>query len=574
MEKFKAHLWEYLGVIALWLLIFGKNVFSNLLFVDYTPANAGTLWRDLTVNNFTNSINVLGLLNEMFGIAGISSIFFSFAILISMLVSYFYISRLIDGKKRILFGLIFFFNPFVYTRLMIGQLGIIAAYLLLPVFLFYLFGMFEKNLEYRSVLKVVLAMTLIGAITPHFFILCFILFLVGSFWFYFYKNNFNVLKYIKVFGIFVLILLLLNLYWMQGMFAGGILGEINAEHEEFFSPKMSSGISAIAKVVGMWGFWRENAFDRTYTIMPVFLWYFIISFLVLLMLVGYYSDNENKKSKFFYTLFWLGLILGVGISHPYTGKIFNVLFENIPFFNGFRDSHKFAAFIALAYAYLLPNAVLSVNKSLTKKWMKIISVIGLIVLVFGLNFTMINLHGQVKNVEYPSSYSEVNEFFNNIEIGGKIIYLPWQGYLSYSWTKDVSSDGRIGAFANGIVEKGVVTGPDEFGGNNGFRMEVSKCLEEKNKDCLKKIGVGHIMHDKCAYYSENYSWLGDEEIFSNECVDVYSVGGISEEMKVPFRFILSLIVSVLTLVGIIFALENKRLRRKQREQQKHKPKTI
>ena len=93
MEKSRAGLWEYAGVIALWLLIFGKNVFSNLLFVDYTPANAGTLWRDLAVNNFTSSINVVSLLNEIFGIAGIGRIFFNFMILIAMLVSYFYISK-------------------------------------------------------------------------------------------------------------------------------------------------------------------------------------------------------------------------------------------------------------------------------------------------------------------------------------------------------------------------------------------------------------------------------------------------------------------------------------------------
>ena len=266
-------------------------------------------------------------------------------------------------------------------------------------------------------------------------------------------------------------------------------------------------------------------------------------------------------------MFWFGLILGVGISHPYAGKIFEVLFANVPFFNGFRDSHKFVALIALAYAYFLPNAITSISKSL-KGWkigklLIAIVVAGLIALIFGLNFTMINLNGQVRNIEYPQSYQEVNEFFNNQEVNGKIIYLPWQGYLTYNWSRNVSSDGRIGAFANGIIEKGVISGPDEYGGNSGFRLEVSDCLNNDNKKCLKEIGIGYVMHDKCAFYPDNYLWLNDfEKVFSNECLNVYYAGGISGKNQIPMRFTLGLIISILTLIYIIVALGNGRLYRK------------
>lgn len=559
MNHKKYILLEYLGVVALWLIIFGKNAFSNLLFVDYIPVTSGFLKRSLIASNFTSSIGIISLLREVFGMLNLQSIFFSFMILFAMLVSYYYISKLIQGKKRMLFALIFFFSPFVYTRIMIGQLGIIIAYLLMPMFLFFLFEMFDKELEYKSVLKVVLVMALIGAMTPHFFVLNFIMFLIYSFWFYFYKaEKKDLMRYIKILSVFIILLALLNLYWIQGIFAGGMLSEINENHEDFFAPKMSSGVSAIAKVIGMWGFWREGAHDRVYTLMPTGAWYALIALLIILMLVGYYSNPENKKSKFFYTLFWLGLILGVGISLPYTGKIFEVLFKNIPFFNGFRDSHKFVAFIALAYAYFLPNAVGAINgnliiwKNKLGKFLGIFVVIGLIALIFGLNFTMINLNNQVKNTEYPASYQEVNEFFNNQNITGKIIYLPWQGYLSYNWSQNVSKDGRIGVFANGIIDKGMISGPDEYGGNNGFRLKISDCLNNENKDCLKENGIEYVMHDKCAYYPDNYSWLDNfGKAFSSECADVYYIGGVGEKEKMPIRFILGLIISILTLIYII-----------------------
>ncbi len=570
--KINKHEWlEYLGVIALWLLIFGKNVFSNLLFVDYVPVSAGHLGRTLVTSNFTSSISVISLLRELFGIIGIERVFFSFTILFAMLVSYYYISRLIEGKRRMLFALIFFFNPFVYTRIMIGQLGIIVAYLLVPMFLVYLFELFDKALEYRSVLKVVLVMTLIGAITPHFFVISFIMLLIGSFWFYFYKNNFDIRKYLKVIGVFVLLLLLSNLYWLQGILAGGMLGEIDEEHEDFFAPKTNSRASAIVKVIGMWGFWREGAYKTAYNILPSIIWIGLIGVLASLLLFGYYRD-DNKKAKFFYTLFWFGLILGVGISHPYTGRIFDVLFQYMPFFNGLRDSHKFVAFIALAYAYFLPEAVVVISEK-ASGWNKIAGrIIGVVIvlcfvaLVLGLNPSMINLHGQVKNVEYPQSYQEVNTFFNSEEVSGKIIYLPWQGYLTYSWSKNVSSDGRIGAFINGIIDKGAISGPDEYGGNTGFRIEVSNCLNEKSKDCLKEEGVEYAMHDKCAYYSDDYPWLRTKEnVFESECVDVYYIGGLSEKNRTPLRFILSVIISTLTLLYIAFVLGNKQLRKRLEE---------
>ena len=106
----------------------------------------------------------------------------------------------------------------------------------------------------------------------------------------------------------------------------------------------------------------------------------------------------------------------------------------------------------------------------------------------------------------------------------------------------------------------MISGPDEYGGNSGFRAEVSNCLNNNDKKCLKEIGVEYVMHDKCAFYPDNYSWLNDfENAFSNECLNVYYVGGVSEKAQIPARFILGLIISILALIYIIFVLGSGRL---------------
>jgi hypothetical protein len=605
--KNKGYLWlEYLGVVLLWLVMFGGNVFSNLLFVDYMPTGKGFLLRNLVVNDFNGSINVLGLLREGFAFVGLSNLMFTFSILFAMLLSYFYIKRLIVDSKRFLFAFIFFFNPFVYTRIMIGQLGIVLAYFLLPMFLFYLFEMFEGSgrsgwfgwfgwfggsgrlvgeFDYKGLLKVVLVMTLIGSITPHFFVFCLILFLVASFWFYFYDDREGLVKfkrfrfnkkdfaiYFKLLFVFVVLALLLNLYWIMGMFSGGILDEIDSRHEEFFSPKMSFGFSAISKVFGMWGFWREAAYSRAYSLMPSFLWYVLIFILVILMLVGYYSDSENKRSKFFFTLFWLGIILGVGISHPYTSKVVLFLFNYVPFFNGFRDSHKFVSFLSLSYAYFLPRAFVSLNRwfrdlfkfrEIFKRFVSFFVLILFLIVVVSINFNMINFGGQLKNVNYPESYYNVNDFFNEREVVGYIVFLPFEGYLTYNWSLNVSSDGRVGSFVNGIIERGVVSGPDEYGGNSGVRLKISNCLKSEDKSCLREIGVEYIMHDVCSYYPDSYEWLSDfESVFSDGCVSVYYIGGVVDEGKIPLRFIIGVLISLISLVFVILrlcVLQNKKL---------------
>jgi hypothetical protein len=580
MEKSRLYLLEYVGVIALWFLTFGKNAFSNLLFVDYVPARAGYLGRSLIVNDFTGSIDVLSILKEIFGAIGIERVFFSFAILAAMLVSYYYISRLVKGKARMLFALVFFFNPFVYTRLMVGQIGIIVAYLLIPAFLVYLFELFDRDLDKKGVLKVSIVASLIGAMTPHFFIFCFAMFIVASFWFYFYKNKFNTLKYAKMFGIFILLLLLLNLYWLQGLFTNPVLNAIDSEHESFFAPKASFGVSTIMKVFGMWGFWRENAYAHAYGTIPLFLWYQATLLLICLLLIGHYTDSETKKSKFFYTLFWIGVIFGVGISHPYTKSLFDLLFEYLPFFNGFRDSNKFVAFIALAYAYFLPKAIVTIKEKLVgwKNDLGTVLSVGIILifvlLIFGMNFTMINLNGQVKNVDYPQSYDQVSEFLSKKNIYGEVVYLPWQEYLTYNWSTGVSSDGRISVPMNEIMPVGIIEGPDQYGGNNGFRADVSRCLEAADEGCLKEIGVEYVLHDKCAFYPDEYVWLGDKKEFESGCIDVYYIGGKSVGKKIPLRFLVGVLISLLTLAYVAFVLAMSGWHKTQEEQRRHKLMTI
>ncbi len=561
MEKAKyCSYLDYLLPAAIWLLIFGKNIFSNMVFVDYVPSVSFDVIKLLKLYNYSYVFSLFDALKLIFALLGLLSIIFQFSILIAMFVSYFYIKKLFI-KKGIIFPLVFafiyFFNPFVYTRIMVGQLGVVLSYLLVPASLYYIFVFFLLDLDKRSLIKLVISMTLVSLFEIHFFVINFVIFLVASFWFYFFKNKFEIKKYLIYLSIIISLLILLNVFWIQGLFSSGIFSVINTEHKQFFSPKMSQNIPAVAKIMSMWGFWRENGMIAPYLSFPHAIWYLMVFLLITLFLIGFFNFY-NKKSFFFFTLFWIGVVFGTGISHPYTKPFFDFLFNYLPLFNGFRDSHKLVSLIALAYAFFIPLALVYVREKYKKLFIPFLVFIVIFILFF--TFPLIGLWNQEKSVQYPIEYIKVGKYLDSQNISGYIIYLPWQTYLTYNWTYGITSDGRIASPINQIIKQPVIIGPDEFGSPDRLQNNITYCLSESDTSCLENIGVEFVIKDKCAYFLQNYSMFKNP-IYENNCISLYKLNNSwVEKQKVPLKFIISAIISILTLIILIFLLtKNKKI---------------
>lgn len=554
INKIKKYI-DYLLPLVLWILIFGKNIFSQLMFVDYVPETHFNLIKLLILSNYTLFLNPLDLFKPIFSFLGLLPILFQVSILISMYISYFFIRRLFSEKQKsfiILFALIFFFNPFVYSRIMIGQLGVLLSYLFLPVTLYYIFNYFESNLKSKDLLKIILAITFTSLFSIHFFIINFILFIVSLFFFYIYKNHFSIKKLILILLVFGFLTIFLNAFWLQGALSNSIFQSIGSSHEDFFSPKLGKGLPAISKIIGMSGFWREDSYKSTFDFIGPYFYYILLFILIILFLLGY-SLTHSKKSKVFFSIFWLGLILGTGISHPYTRPFFNSLFNYLPFFNGFRDSHKLVSLIALSYAYFIPTFIVKLKNHFKKLYF--IPLILVILFIIFLSFPLIGLNNQIKPVNYPNSYFEIDNYLSNKQINGNIIYLPWQTYLTYNWSLASSSDGRINVPINQIIKPPVITGPDTYGSETIKTYKISICLEKQSIDCLKENYVEYILLDKCSLYQEDYTYLTKNlsiKAYSNACIDVYKLDINNKPYDpIPIRFLISLLISLLTLLIII-----------------------
>jgi hypothetical protein len=424
---------------------------------------------------------------------------------------------------------------------MVGQIGVIIAFLLLPAFIHYIL-----DKDKSSIYKAALVAAIIGSLQSHFFVICIGMFFLSLF---FFKHN----RKPKPIILFIILTIAISAFWVQGLLQRQIFYDITSSHESFFAPKLSQDIPAVAKIMAMYGFWRESSYQVSYHILPLILWYVLLSALIALLLTGYFHKS-SKQQHFYFALWGAGILLAVGISHPYTQNVFNFLFNNAPFFNGFRDSHKFVALVALAYAFLIPEGVMYVGSKLKNK---LIPTLVAVLIIIVMASPLINLNNQVHNANYPDSYKETADYIDNKEIKGHIVYLPWELYLTYNWTKTASPDGRIPAPINNLVKPIIMTGPEAWGSTNDFQKNITNCLANQSIDCLASQNVEYILKDRCAFYPETYAWINISPVHEDACITIYHLnsGTITASHQPSLRLFIGTIISILGIIAVIYLIK-------------------
>ena len=524
--------YTYFIPLLIFILIFFNVLFKPLVLLDYSYYTINPVIKNQIYSNFQGAIpyDLLNLLLFPF-----ASLFFQISFFLFSLIAFHYLKKL--SKKPMLSFIIFIFNPFIYSRIMVGQIGVILSYLLLPMFFYHLINFLEKKEKSEYILA--LSLSAVCAFSLHFFALCMMAFVIGLITY----KTFN----IKKIAFFLLLVLTINAYLLQGLTSRSIFSSINLSHQSFFSPKPSGFLSTPLKIIGLYGFWREAGYITAYTMFP-FLLFALLALAILILAVSSSFISQKKRTTFLYALMVISLLLAIGASTSLTKPLFDFLFNNIPFFNGLRDSHKFVSFIALSYSLLIPITVEHIEKKFKIKHIAL----AVILLFIIYSFPMIGLFGQIKGIEYPNEYLVLKGYAQEHNISGKIIYLPWQTYLTYNWSMGAGSDGRIVNPINKILKQIVYIGPDEWGQTTKIQEDIANCLSDQSIVCLEELGINYAIKDCCAFYPENYSWI-NQTVFEEGCVSLNYIQEEKEISKtiVPKRFILGLTISF---VSIIYSL--------------------
>jgi hypothetical protein len=372
-------------------------------------------------------------------------------------------------------GILYMINPFVYSRFMAGQWGVLWAYAWLPIAT----GAFIKLLSEenrKSAVKMAVLATLVGMLQVQgFFILfltCFIILFIKVI---LDRTKIKAWQSLKWSAGAAVIFLVLNLYWLVPFFTstGTALNQLSQTDQAAFAPSNVGEPGILFNILSMHGFWRDS-YIYAKDILP-FWW---VLFVLLLFLAAYgfickvFPSSRDSEPGQKPARRWLpiafaimeitGFILALGAATDYTRPLFEWLWDKIPFFRIFRDSQKFVALLCLSYAYLGGLGINELVDTLKQRIRRLFKT-GLMTLIilslaapFIYSFTIFGFYGQLGVTDYPQAWYEVNDYLKRDSNDNNVLFLPWHMYMDFSWLPD--TDKRLLNPSPQFFDKPVIAG--------------------------------------------------------------------------------------------------------------------
>jgi len=367
---------------------------------------------------------------------------------------------LIDTKKylpKYFAAFLYAINPFTYTRFLAGHWSLLLGYAILP---YLLKELLRKELRVKNI---VLWLSLISILSTHILVMSFIVMLI------FIKKPLR--KYVSIAFVFIL----LNIYWIYPVISAKTItiSTIDSGDTEAFMSR-NHFVNILFTNAMMYGFWRAEAYfmPSIYLLVPVF---------IIILYLAVHGAIAGKKTRFA-LMAVVSLVLAVGIAHPYTEKIFQFLF-NIPLMRGFREPNKFVALLALSYSVM---GAYGLNK--IKRFRAV-----LLLLPFLFTPLLFMLDTQIKPIDYPPDYYEMNTFINEDKNEFNVLFLPWHLYLDFRWIDNW--DKRIANPAAIFFDKPVIQGDNMeiYPVYSHSTDPISKYIE-KNMDSAKNLTLINVQY--------------------------------------------------------------------------------
>ena len=504
---------------------------SGYLF--FTDMSAGP---HIIIPNFTDSgffyyHSIAKILSYALPIDLIQKLFFT-VIFGAVLFGGYRIARSLTQNKALLFlGSAFaLFNPFIYDRLMYGQVGVILGYGFFLAFFGYLLSFYLTKLRKQFFFSSVFAGLAI-LFSPHF------LFFIGLSYFVFgllifikdWGNKTELWKIAKYLALSIIIIGAINFNWLLGIVAGNsqmensIKETITKQDLQAFRTAGGADLGVIENVFLMSGFWGAEQFRYEPLQNIKGNWgrsFYLLLPIIILGLI--YNFKEKKKRGLtigLISLYLAAFILALGIALPITSKITLWLFNNVPFYKGLREPQKWVAVMVAVYEVLLVcglNQLLKRNIVIKNKgWLTILLTF---VILLQAPLMVWGGAGQVRPTNYPADWYEANEFIKlesmaeNGKCQNKILFLPWHMYMSFNWLGHIVANP-----APSFFKCPVIYGKNmEFGGIFGHsadpnEREVEKWALNVGRTNLleeNKLNIGYIILAKETDW-QNYLWLNN-----------------------------------------------------------------
>jgi hypothetical protein len=134
----------------------------------------------------------------------------------------------------------------------------------------------------------------------------------------------------------------------------------------------------------------------------------------------------------------ISVMLAGGPTVPFVNPVFSWIWDHVPAYRAFRDSHKFLSLLALCYAYLGAYSLQEMTKALERSSARVrrFLLLGITLVFFGIityGLPIFGTLGQLKVTEFPEDWQTVRSLLGDDEGDYNVLVLPWHMYMPIPW---------------------------------------------------------------------------------------------------------------------------------------------
>lgn len=419
------------------------------------------------------------------------------------------------------------FNPFIYDRLMYGQVGMVLAFGFFCLAIGYLLSYLKEERGGKLLIAGLFSGLAAHSATQFIFFigLIYLLFIIL---FFTQKRSVSVWSLAKGVLCAAGIVIVLNFNWIVSFLLPNstlnnfLYTGIQVQDLEVFRTGGGTPGEVFKNVIMMSGFWGNDQYRYADLTAINSNWGRSFYFLLPLMLWGLVAGLRDKNKRWLVAgsafLFLLSVFLAAGIKAPVAKEVSLFLFNHFIFYRGFREPQKWVTFVVIFYTILLAiGAGAFFKKKIVEKNKAIFEIILIIIIITQAPLLLWGFAGQARPAQYPADWYEADKFITSnsqaIVSGGcdgKILFLPWHMYTSFGFTgKVIASPAKI------FFTCPVISGTNMEAGSiydNSGSVEGKMVEEWKNNhgqtNLLQnsEVNIHYIILTKDMDW-ESYSWL-------------------------------------------------------------------
>ncbi len=433
-------------------------------------------------------------------------------------------ARTSPGWPSYIGGALYVANPFTYERFMAGQWLVLAGYALMPWFVASLVRLIDRPSLGRTVKltlwSIALALTSLHAVGMA--ALISIIFLVVQAW----QNPATIRRAAPWLMLVAGLCLAAAAIWLVPLVlhrssVGRTLAGINTDQYRAFATTGGS-IGAPLNVLTLQGFWG----DGRGLVAPASSigWSFWLGFGIIatLVIVGL-GRTIHRRDPLGIALACAAIVawlLAIGVAWPPSALITNWLVAHVAWYRGYREPEKWAAVLALSYAYFVTHALALAKAYLRGFWRSAALTTSVLLPFIWVPLLFWGAAGQLTSVDYPLAWYQLNQKLSQLPAAPTghpdTVMFPWHQYLYLDFARRTVANPVPNFFDRPVIISadpelpGLTPDPAATLANSVQNNVINQRFFWSNAGSrLSALGVHYIVLLKVSDQSA-YSWLNTQ----------------------------------------------------------------